>query len=317
MTAAARIATVSLNPAIDQTAFAANFAAGAVNRVEREQSDAGGKGVNVASFLAHFGLPVAVTGFLGEANIEPFVRLFAEKGIMDRFVRVPGLTRVNVKIVDAVQDRVTDINFPGLTVGPNDLERLTAAVDALAEDTDWFVLSGSVPAGVPEAVYADLVARLKQHGKTVVLDASGPPFAAAISQRPDIIKPNIEELQELVGRRLGSEIEVVNAARALVERGIDLVVVSMGPRGALFVESDAALLAVPPSITVKSTVGAGDAMVAGIVTATRRGLTPADRARLATAFSLGALGEIGPRLPPPATVESFMQAVRVEPIAKA
>ena len=100
MTTAARIATVSLNPAIDQTACIPNFTAGAVNRVEREQSDAGGKGVNVASFLAHFGFPVAVTGLLGDANIEPFVRLFAEKGIVDRFVRVPGLTRVNVKIVD-------------------------------------------------------------------------------------------------------------------------------------------------------------------------------------------------------------------------
>jgi 1-phosphofructokinase len=82
-----RIATVSLNPAIDQTAVIPNFTAGAVNRVEREQSDAGGKGVNVASFLAHFGLPVAVTGLLGEANAEPFARLFAEKAIEDRFVR--------------------------------------------------------------------------------------------------------------------------------------------------------------------------------------------------------------------------------------
>ncbi len=116
MTNAPRIATVSLNPAIDQTALVPNFTAGAVNRVLREQSDAGGKGVNVASFLAHFGLAVSVTGLLGDANSEPFVRLFREKGIVDRFVRVPGLTRVNVKIVDEAQDRVTDINFPGLQV---------------------------------------------------------------------------------------------------------------------------------------------------------------------------------------------------------
>jgi 1-phosphofructokinase len=219
--------------------------------------------------------------------------------------------------VDAIQDRVTDINFPGLTVDRGDLDRLTAAIDALADDTDWLVLSGSVPAGLPETVYADLVARLKRRGKTVVLDASGPPFVAAIQELPDIIKPNIEELQELVGRPLGSEAEIADAARALVDRGIGLVVVSMGPRGALFVDSDAALLAVPPSITVKSTVGAGDAMVAGIVTATVRGLTSADRARLATAFSLGALGEIGPRLPPPAVVESYMRAVQVQLVGNA
>ncbi len=242
MTNAPRIATVSLNPAIDQTALVPNFTAGAVNRVQREQSDAGGKGVNVASFLAHFGLPVSVTGLLGDANSEPFVRLFREKGIVDRFVRVPGLTRVNVKIVDEAQDRVTDINFPGLQASNDDLARLYAAVDALAEDTQWFVLSGSVPAGVPDAVYAELVARLKRRGKTVVLDASGPPFAAAIPTSPDIIKPNIEELRELVGRRLSGHAEVAEAARALVGRGIGLVAVSMGSEGAVFVERDEAVI---------------------------------------------------------------------------
>lgn len=314
MTNAPRIATVSLNPAIDQTALVPNFTAGAVNRVLREQSDAGGKGVNVASFLAHFGLAVSVTGLLGDANSEPFVRLFREKRIVDRFVRVPGLTRVNVKIVDEAQDRVTDINFPGLQVSDDHLARLYAAVDALADDTQWFVLSGSVPAGVPDAVYAELIARLKRRGKTVVLDASGPPFAAAIPTSPDIIKPNIEELQELVGGRLAGHADVVQAARALVGRGIGLVAVSMGSEGAVFVERDEAVLAIPPKIAVKSTVGAGDAMVAGIVTASLRGLNLADKARLATAFSLGALGEIGPRLPPPSVVEAAMRDVRVQPI---
>ena len=314
MTVATRIATVSLNPAIDQTALVPNFAAGAVNRVEHEQSDAGGKGVNVASFLAQFGVPVAVTGILGENNIEPFVRLFAEKGIVDRFVRVPGLTRVNVKIVDERQDRVTDINFPGLSVGTDDLARLNEEIDALAADTGWFVLSGSVPEGVPNTVYADLVRILKNRGKTVVLDASGSAFAAAIPTGPDVIKPNIEELQELVGRNLAGHGDIVAAAKQLIDQGIGLVAVSMGPDGALFVERGAAVLAVPPNITVKSTVGAGDAMVAGIVTGTLRGLDLSDRARLATAFSLGALGEIGPRLPPPDVVESFVPRVRIQPV---
>jgi 1-phosphofructokinase len=314
MANARRIATVSLNPAIDQTALVPNFTAGAVNRVAREQSDAGGKGVNVASFLAHVGFPVVVTGLLGDANLEPFVRLFAEKGIVDRFVRVPGLTRVNVKIVDEVQDRVTDINFPGLRVANDHVAGLHAAIDALADDCEWFVLSGSVPSGVGDTVYAELVARLKRRGKTVVLDASGPPMAAAIAAAPDVIKPNIEELQELVGRRLSSHAEVVEAARALVGRGIGLVAVSMGKDGAVFVENGAAVLAVPPKIVVKSTVGAGDAMVAGIVTGTVRALDLADRARLATAFSLGALGEIGPRLPAPAVIQSTMRNVTVKSI---
>jgi 1-phosphofructokinase len=306
-----KIATLSLNPAIDQTARVPDFTAGRVNRVEHEQSDAGGKGVNVASFLADFGPQVAATGLLGAANTEPFVALFARKDIEDRFVRLPGRTRVNVKIVDPILDQVTDINFPGLEPHPEDLLRLTETIDSLCADTDWFVLSGSVPAGVPATFYAELVTRLKARGKQVVLDASGPPFAEAVGCGPDIIKPNIEELSELVGRSLKGRAEVLAAAGLLVEQGVGLVAVSMGAAGALFVERDGAVFATPPAIKVKSTVGAGDAMVAGLVIGTLHGLDLAGRARLATAFSLGALGQLGPNLPGAEVVESFAARVQV------
>lgn len=235
---------------------------------------------------------------------------------MDRFVRLPGRTRVNVKIVDPVLDQVTDINFPGLSPGAQDLEDLTAALDALCADTDWFVLSGSVPAGVPTRVYEDLVRRLKVLGKTVVLDASGPHLAEAIGSGPDIIKPNIDELGELVGRPLLGHAEIIEAARVLIDGGIGLVAVSMGADGALFVEQDAAVLATPPAIEVQSTVGAGDAMVAGIVAGTLRGLNLAGRARLATGFSLGALGEVGPNLPSQEVIEALAARVQVRPVGK-
>ncbi len=209
------IATVSLNPAIDQTVAIPSFTAGSVNRVAHEQSHAGGKAVNVASFLADTGHRVAVTGFFGEANAAPFERLFADKGIADRFVRLNGSTRVNIKIVDEVRAQVTDINFPGLSGSLADLALLTDVVETMCSHHDWFVLSGSVPAGLPDWVYADLAGRLKAHGRTVVLDASGAPFAAAIAARPDIIKPNIHELEELVGRPLEDRAAVVDAARTM------------------------------------------------------------------------------------------------------
>ncbi len=182
--------------------------------------------------------------------------------------------------------------------------------------TDWFVLSGSVPAGVPTGLYADLVAHLKRQGKAVVLDASGEPFAAAVGRGPDIIKPNIDELSELVGRSLASQADVLAAARTLIEQGVGLVAVSMGAAGALFVEGTAAVFAVPPAITVKSTVGAGDAMVAGIVTGTLRGLDLADRARLATAFSLGTLGEVGPHLPGPEVIDAYAARVQIQTLSQ-
>jgi 1-phosphofructokinase family hexose kinase len=314
----ARVVTLSLNPAIDQTVRVPGFTAGRVNRVEWEQSDAGGKGVNVASFLADLGQPATAAGLLGTDNDTPFVELFARKGIADRCLRLAGRTRVNVKITDPVLDQVTDLNFPGLTPAPDDLRRLVASLDALCADgdADWFALSGSVPAGVPDAIYAELIQRLKAAGKRVLLDASGAPFAAALggdlgAPLPDIIKPNIDELAELMGRPIDSQTQVLAAARQLIDAGVGLVAVSMGADGALFVERDAAVLAVPPPITVKSTVGAGDAMVAGILVGTRHGLDLARRARLATACSLGALGEVGPHLPGSETIESCAARVHV------
>jgi 1-phosphofructokinase len=315
MTQNTRIATVTLNPAIDQTASIPNFTAGEVNRVEWEQSDPGGKGVNVASFLADFGYRVAVTGFLGSANSGLFESLFGQKNIEDRFVRIPGKTRVNVKIVDEVHRQVTDINFPGPTGTDQDVASLKQNIEALSAGYDWFVLSGSVPAGIPADLYGELVSLLKGRGKQVVLDTSGEGLRQAVSAAPYAIKPNIDELQELVGESLQTEAEILHAARTLVKEGIACVVVSMGKRGAIFVEAQESVLATPPTVTVKSTVGAGDAMVAGTVTAKLQGLALADCARLATAFSMGALSQLGPRLPDPETVKSFMDQVTVRTLS--
>ena len=316
MSTAPRIVTVTLNASIDQTASIPNFTPGEVNRVTREQSDAGGKGVNVASFLANFGYAIAVTGVLGTDNQELFLRLFAEKKLIDHFVRVPGHTRVNIKVVDDARHQVTDINFPGVTVQAEKINEVFATIDALAEGgAEVFVLSGSLPAGVAPTVYRDITTRLTARGRRVVLDTSGEALARAIEAAPDMIKPNIDELAELVGHPLDGEPAIVAAARYLRERGIEWVVVSMGGRGAIFVTADAAVHAATPRVPIKSTVGAGDAMVAGIVHASLQKLGVEECARLATAFSLGALGEIGPRLPARDVIEAFTDRVTTRRIA--
>ncbi len=140
--AGAKIVTVTLNPAIDQTVRVDDFAANQVNRAQAMQFDAGGKGVNVASFLVDYGLGVTATGFLGDANVQIFEVLFAVKGIGDRFVHLPGYTRTNVKIVDEAQQQTTDINMRGLTPTKLALQELQETVADLAQTHDWFVLSG-------------------------------------------------------------------------------------------------------------------------------------------------------------------------------
>jgi 1-phosphofructokinase len=282
--------TITLNPAIDRTITIPNFAAGKVHRVQGEYLKAGGKGVNVASSLADAGHKVAVTGFLGRENVTVFERLFARKRVSDHFVRLEGETRVGIKITDPVLKETTDINFPGAEPLPSDLAALRSAVDQI--DAEWFVIAGSLPPGVETTIYRDLTQSLKTRGRKVALDTSGETLNHAIEALPAFIKPNIHELEGLVGRALPSREAVVAAARELVARGIEMVVVSMGEQGACFIGAEGVIFATPPTIEVRSTVGAGDAMVAGVLSAKLRGLPLADVARLSTAFSVRAIGKL-------------------------
>ena len=308
-----RIVTVSLNSAIDQTLVIPRFSAGAVNRVLSSRIDPGGKGVNVAAFLADYGQPVTITGFLGRDNDLIFGRMFEEKGIEDRCVRIAGVTRIGLKITDDVLHQTTDINFPGETPDEDDVAELFSILAELTQSHEWFVLSGSIPRGLSAGAYADIMRLLS--GRSVVLDTSGEALRHALVEHPTLIKPNIDELVELIREPLSTPQAIVTAARGQMARyAIKTIVVSMGKDGAVFVEGDEALWAVPPQVEVKSTVGAGDAMVAGIVAGKLRGPPLAACARLATAFSSTAIGRVGHSLPSAAEVEIAAGLVDVRSI---
>ncbi|HVN55229.1 MAG TPA: 1-phosphofructokinase [Anaerolineaceae bacterium] len=310
-----RVVTVTINPAIDQTVTIPNFTAGAVNRVQSSQMDAGGKGINVASFLADFGERATVTGFLGAENDEIFRNLFERKGITDRCVRIAGQTRIGVKISDQVLHQTTDINFPGEEPSEADITHLFEILAELAPTHEWFVLSGSIPQGVSAGIYAEMVRILA--GKKVVLDTSGKGFREAVPAGPWLIKPNVDELSEYAGRQLDSPAAILEEARSIMGRNnIHCVVISMGKEGAIFVESNETIWVVPPPVEVKSTVGAGDAMVAGIVAGKIRGLSLSECARLATAFSVTAISHIGSGLPSVQSVEQAREQVTIRELSR-
>ncbi|HZI14354.1 MAG TPA: 1-phosphofructokinase [Myxococcus sp.] len=311
------VVTVTLNAAIDHTLDCPGFTAGTVNRVAAETRTAGGKGINVAAFLSGGPEPVTATGFLGEDNIAVFEALFRERRIQDRCLRLPGSSRVNIKVVDRQGGAVTDINLPGLRVPDGALQRLTDELDALAGTHGCFVLAGSLPAGVPEDVYATLTGRLRARGCVVAVDTSGVPLRQAVAARPDFVKPNALELSELLGRPLPDQVEVVRAARELHASGISLVVVSLGAEGAIFVSGEGVLLAVPPKVEVASTVGAGDAMVSGVLSAWLSGSGLEACARRGTAVAAGKLAQVGPVLPPPERIQALMHAVAIHSLGSA
>ena len=279
MTAVPDVVTVTPNPAIDWTLTVPNFTMGGINRVAAARSAPAGKGVNAAAALAAAGFHVAATGWLGAANAAPFEAFFAERGIADHFVRVPGETRVDVKIADPAAQRTTSVDFAGLTPPPAERSLLMERVLRLAAPNRWIVMAGSLPPGVDPGFYCELATLVAGAGARVLVDASGDPLRRALRSEPHVLKPNLRELETLVGRALPTRGDVVSAARGLLKGETELVAVSAGADGALFVTADRAVAARPPAVPVESSVGAGDAMAAGIVAARLRGLGPGgDRA---------------------------------------
>ena len=308
------VVTVTLNPAIDQTLRVPGFAAGRVNRVTETQNHPGGKGVNVAVMLADLGETVAATGWLGSRNAEPFRLLFARKRIDDQFLRVPGETRVGLKISDGL-GMTTDVNFPGLPVGPTAEDDLLGRLISLTGPGTWVVLAGSVPPGVDDGIYARLAGAVIGRGGRVVLDTSGPPLDAALATGAEFAKPNLAELADLAGRALTTPRDVVAAARdTLIACGVRLAVVSMGADGAAFVTAGEAWRTRAPAVTVASTVGAGDAMVAGLVHALSRGRPLPEAARLATGLGTYAVTRVRSGLDDPAAYTPLVARVTVEPL---
>jgi 1-phosphofructokinase len=292
----AKILTITLNPAIDQTVEIPDFASGKVNRVAHSRLDAGGKGINVASILSDLKVPSIATGFLGKENTSIFEQHFAAKRIEDRFLRVPGLTRIGIKVVDPKSRETTDINFPGLPLGPRNAEDLLEQVDQLVESGMWCVLSGSLPPGLPADCFEQLIGHMHARGGRVVLDTSGEPLKYALQAGPEIVKPNIYELEEVLGTSLRDRLQILHSISLLRRHTKTLVAISMGGEGAVFSDGNAVLLARPPRVEVRSTVGAGDAMVAGIVWSQIQGLDLLSTARIATAFGSYAVSRCGSEL---------------------
>ncbi|WP_341675740.1 1-phosphofructokinase family hexose kinase [Niveibacterium sp. SC-1] len=313
---APEIVCIALNPAIDQTVELEQFTPGQLHRARAVKQEAGGKAINVAACLADAGIPVAVAGRLGRENAEDFRQLFDAKGIHDRLCYVAGHTRINTKLVDLSSGTTTEINLPGSLSDPEGIPVTAARIlrRAIAGDlTRWAIASGSVPPGWAEDIYATGIHHLKRRGVMTVLDASGAALRAGLDAQPTIAKPNREELAELVGRPLGSVAEVVEAARALVAAGKveRLLCVSLGHEGALFLDQARCIHALPLPLSVRSTVGAGDAMVAGIVAAQLQKLDLDDCARVASAWSAAHLVHQGPGLGAIETLEALIASVHL------
>lgn len=292
------IATLTANPSVDRTIEVTTLRPGTVIRALGSQVDAGGKGVNVARALAAHGLKAKAVLPSGGAEGTQLEALLADSGLALRTVPIAGPIRANVTVVEA-DGTTTKLNEPGPVLTGHELDALAAALRDAAAEADWVVLSGSLSPGAPADWYAGLVRQLRGTGPKVTVDSSGPPLSHAVAARPDLIKPNREELAELTGHTLGTIEDIVSAAMRLTARGVHTVLTSLGPAGAVLVRADAAWHASTPAIQPRSTVGAGDALLAGYLAA---GADGPDALAEAVAWGRAAAGLPGSRMPGPADI---------------
>jgi 1-phosphofructokinase len=318
------IVTVTPNPSIDRTVtLSAPLTRGAVHRVSSVTTEPGGKGVNVARALTLAGLDTVAV--LPASGNDPLVAALHDSAVPFRCVPITELVRTNLAITEP-DGTTTKLNERGATLDATARDALTRSVISSAEDAPWVVLSGSLPPGMPDGWYAEVVALLAAYPCRVAIDTSEGPLAALAASfdraAPDLIKPNAEELAGLAGESAealesaaaeGDPEPVVSAARQLVDRGVRAVLATLGAAGAVLVDVNGAWLATPPPIVPRSTVGAGDASLAGYIRADVGGAEPPQRLRMAVAYGSAAAALPGSALPTPAQVD--VNAVRVTTIS--
>jgi 1-phosphofructokinase len=300
------IVTLTLNPSVDRTVEVEALVRGDVMRALGVRVDPGGKGINVSRALAAHGLPTRAVVTLGGAEGEHLIALLRGTGIEIVPVRIEGAIRSNITVVEP-DGTTTKFNEPGAQLSADELAAVVAAVRVAAASADWLVASGSLPPGTPADVYADLVRELAGSGTSVAVDTSGPALEAVLAARPTLVKPNRDELAEATGIRLLTIADVVEAAGRLRDRGAATVLASLGAEGAVLVDDDGAIHGRTPAVSQRSSVGAGDAMLAGFLAG---GGTGADALIEGLAWGAAAVLQPGSGMPMPADIDRT--AVRLE-----
>jgi tagatose 6-phosphate kinase len=275
------ILTVTLNTALDITYRVPGLRPHASHRVTEVTERPGGKGLNVARVLAALGHEVTVTGFTGGATGRVVQeQLTATAGVVDALVPVTGATRRTIAVVDQGTGDTTQLNEPGPTVTSAEWSAFQEAYEDLLGGVSAVALCGSLPPGVPVGAYAGLVRSARAAGVPVLLDTSGEPLRRGVAARPDIVKPNAEELAELTGSH-----EPLRATQDARRRGARAVVASLGAQGLLAVAPEGRWRAAPPARVHGNPTGAGDSAVAGLLSGLVDQLPWPDRLTRAIALS--------------------------------
>jgi 1-phosphofructokinase family hexose kinase len=304
------ITSVTLNPAVDEAISLDEIALGELNRCDLDAVDPGGKGLNASRVVARLGRRTRALGFVAGVTGELIRARLDAEGVPHAFDDVSGLTRINVMVLERVRARRTRLYLPGPQMDAADVARLRARLETCAAG-ETVIIGGSVPPGLDAGVYGDLVCWLRSRGVRTVVDAAGAALERALAARPELIKPNVEEAIALLGRPLANDDDVLDAARSLRALGAARVVISQGAHGAIGVDETGAWKVRAPAILVRTTVGAGDSMVAGLAIALDEGRGLAEGLRLGTAAGTATCAVPGTQLGSREEIERLLPGITV------
>lgn len=290
-----KIITVTANTAIDIFVEVEGLALQDNIQAQSSYEFACGKGVNVAKAVAALGIPVICLGFVGRQS-QGFFKAIDIAGLQSDFTAVEGKTRSNITLFDASENRETHIRTPGFTVTADDCRRLGETLAATVSAGDMVIFSGSLPPGAPDDCYRALIELCRGKGAMAFLDSSGKGLREGLKAQPYLIKPNQPEFAELTGLKSTEEQDIVAAARQIIAQGVAWVYVSRGAQGALAVGEEMALAAHSGKLPgdIRSHVGCGDALLAGVAVATLQGAAIEDVLKTGVACGAANLFSIEP-----------------------
>lgn len=258
------ISTICMNPSFDKTVDVDSLKTGQVNRIRNVRMDLGGKGINVAVVAGRLGLEVQCIGIMGKDGGAELKDLMDREHLRHYFLEIPGHVRTNTKIYCRDGQGVTELNEPGTNVSEQNLKDFLTLAREKTADSDIVVMTGSLPPGCPEGTYCELMKALE--GKKCILDTEGKELEKGTKgAHPFLIKPNLREMEATLGIELRTMRAIRDAALLFIKLGVEHAVVSMGEMGAMYVSAEKTLFAPALRVETKSTVGAGDAMIGGML----------------------------------------------------
>src|SRR4030042_215200 len=306
------IATVTLNPSLDKIVTVEELVIDEGNLWTSLRRDPGGKGINVSRVVPELGGETIAYGFIGGIDGEILEHLLQQQGVPFDFTPIEGEIRSNFIITDLKTRRQTRIDAPGPHISRDELEKLTDKITHIKPKPDFLVFAGSVPPGVPADIYRQLIEKAKKSGIKTVLDSDNKWLKEGIKAKPNVIKPNVHEAKELLEVQLRDEASIIRAATALVSKGIEVVAISRAKKGLIVATKEKLIKVTPPQEEVRSTVGAGDSAVAGLVLKLSQGHRIEEASQWAAAAGTAATLTPGTELCRREDVERLLPQVKVE-----